>query len=161
MHLRSKGYRPMILASRLPRSLCQTTGQQSCDQPFLVLFFCDFFKLRWFSFSKNFRCSSAVMPLIFLSLSSFLNFSAANRLSSSASASDTFFSFPCSCSRVALTLRETSGRKWAAEARKSGKRKKAWKSGREAGGLFVDKDSRRRERRSRFLGVVSSILHTN
>ena len=85
-------------------------------QAFLVILFSFLFPSLSLSFSKNFLCSSALIPLILLSLISFFFFSLSFLLSSACSSSLAFLIFFCSSSRTVRILRVTSGRKWAWDA---------------------------------------------
>jgi hypothetical protein len=76
------------------------------------------------SFSKNFLCSSALNLPSFASLCSRLFLSSVTFLSSAFSSSSSFRILAICSSRVVLMRRRASGRKCAAAARWSGRRRK-------------------------------------
>lgn len=114
-------YRPYHPA---PPVLLHSPPSSPPTYPFLVIFFPCFRFPFSLSLSKNLLCSSAPIPFNFPSLTSFLRLSPSSRLSSAFSSSSTLRSFALSESRVARILRSTSGRKCAAVASWSGRRRK-------------------------------------
>lgn len=89
-----------------------------------VLFFIPFLACFSLSFSRNLRCSSALNLPNLASRCSFFSLSAASFRSSAFSSSSSLRIFAICSSRVCLTRRRASGRKWAAETRWSGRRRK-------------------------------------
>lgn len=97
---------------------------------FLDIFFSCFLFPFSLSLSRNFRCSSALMPFNLESLISFFFLSLSSFLSSAFSVSPAFCSLRISSSRVARSFRWTSARKCALETRVSGRRKNCENIGR-------------------------------
>ena len=131
----------------------------SLSYPFFVIFFPCFRCPFSLSLSKNFLCSSPLIPLTLASLTSFFFLSPSRRRSSAFSSSSALRSLRDSSSRVWRVLRWTSGRKWAVWTRVSGRRRKVVKRRRVGGGVWgLGEGLRRRERERRLRGVVSESL---
>lgn len=135
-----------------------TPNLQSTARPYarIVCLFIPFFRSDAASLSRNFLCSSALMPLSLRSRSSFLALSVAVLRSSAFSPSSNFLIFLISSSRVDLIFLIASGRKCATFTRRSGSRRKYSKS--DLVVEEVDEEGRRRESETRFRGTRSSSL---
>jgi len=107
-----------------------TDGSNADSQALIVLLLIPLLCSFALSLSRNFFCSSLLIPFSVCSLSSFLRFSNLVFLSSAFSSSSNFLILSISDCRAAFTRFITSGRKCAFDTRKSGKRRKYVKSGR-------------------------------
>lgn len=159
-----EGHRPT--AERLPKVAILLISMGSCPAKtafrglvnvmtyaFMLLLAMLFFWSRSRSFSRNFRCSSALIPLSLFSLSSFLALSLVFLRPSAFSNSSSFRIFLASSSRVVLTRRKTSVRKCALLTRWSGNRRNAARRG-----CGWDLSTRRTLSCNRFFGIRSSSL---